>query len=69
MAAKVKSFFGGAKLDRAKLAALGTSALLAYGASQRASGRQQAPQQRRAARSGLARAHLRQGFRASRQAP
>ncbi len=28
---RVKSFFGGAKLDRAKLAALGASALLAYG--------------------------------------
>ena len=32
LGARLKSFFGGAKLDRAKLAALGTSALLSYGA-------------------------------------
>ena len=31
VAGRLKQFFGGAKLDRAKLAALGTSALLAYG--------------------------------------
>jgi hypothetical protein len=29
--ARIKEFFGGAKLDKKKLAALGTSALLAYG--------------------------------------
>ena len=32
VADRLKAFFGGAKLDRNKLAALGTSALLAYGA-------------------------------------
>jgi len=31
VADRLKAFFGGAKLDRNKLAALGTSALLAYG--------------------------------------
>ena len=43
VADRVKAFFGGAKLDRNKLAALGTSALLAYGANARASALRCAP--------------------------